>query len=26
LKAGGIKDAALIGEVLAHPEEKIWVV
>lgn len=26
LKAGGIKDAALIGEVLAYPEEKIWVV
>jgi selenide,water dikinase len=26
LKNGGVEDAALIGEVLAHPEEKIWVV
>lgn len=26
LKAGGIKDAAPIGAVLADPEEKIWVV
>lgn len=25
LKAGGIADAALIGEVIADPEEKIWV-